>query len=127
MIGIVNACKILTGQTSPLPNVAGTLRGWLRPMTFRRLFKGRENFDVVENYVSIVSAGMKQLFSSQQLALKPEGQRAWKWWMVHTATDVQLAPDDVVQIDGIEYRVMEKLDYADAGYLQYNVVEDYTG
>jgi hypothetical protein len=128
---LFNASSIPLGaQATGLPDVSGALLGWFRPLTFTRIVKTTRSFRVVEERVAVAAEGMVVPFNTQQLMVKPEGQRAWKWRTIFATPALQLSNDDVVtqqNPDGTttSYRVMMKKDFSAHGYLTYDVVEDY--
>ena len=123
---ITNGKDIKIGAQSNLPQVAEALLTWFQTMTFDLITKAITNYDLTETKETITTKGVRQAFSAQQLSIKPEGQRAWKWETLHCLPDVQLKPDDIVVFNGVKYRVMEKLDYREYGYLEYHIIQDYT-
>ena len=68
-----------------------------------------------------------QPFSERALLLKPEGQRAWSWFLIHSDPVLSLNVDDVVLWKGVQTRIMARKDYAIYGYVEYHAVQDYTG
>ena len=123
---ISNGKDIKIGAMSNLPQVSEALLGWFQAMTFYLITKSITDFDLTETKTTVTTKGVRQPFSAQQLALKPEGQRAWKWETLHCLPDVKLNPDDIVVFNAVKYRVMEKLDYSEYGYLEYHIIQDYT-
>lgn len=73
------------------------------------------------------SQGVIQPLSAQEVAIKPEGQRTWKWYMLHCLPDLILKPDDTVTYRNEKYRVMGKEDFSDFGFLYYELCQDYSG
>ncbi len=73
-----------------------------------------------------VATGTWQPFTIEQLKIKPEGQRSWKWFMLHTTTDVVLLTDDVIKKNGQSFVVMEKGNYDENGYVMYHIVDAYS-
>lgn len=61
----------------------------------------------------------------QELIIKMEGEREWKWWIIHCYPDLVLEVDDRVVIGGINFRIMKKSDASAFGYLEYYAIEDY--
>lgn len=110
-----------------VPNMSGTLAGWMQTLIFNIITKTVKNFEVVETTTDVTFQGVWQPFSARQLALKPEGQRSWSWFMVHSTTDLSLNNDDVIKYRGVQYRVMANNNYVEYGYYEYHVVLDYTG
>ena len=121
---ITNAKDLsLDESLTQLPNMRDAILEWLRPITFSLVTKSITNFKVTETVTTINTQGVRQPMSPQQLELKPEGQRAWKWQTLHCLPNIQLLVDDIVVFDGIKYRVMQKLDWKEYGYLEYHICE----
>lgn len=112
---------------STLPYVGDTLLDYFQPMTFEIVTKTVLGFQLVETKSVTSFSGVLQPFTSQQLLIKPEGQRAWIWYMLHCDPSLALNPDDVIIYQGVQFRVMQKRDYTGYGYIEYDVVNDYTG
>jgi hypothetical protein len=81
---------------------------------------------VSEESEDIVFRGVVQPFSARQLIVKPEGERAWQWWKVHSETSLSLRGDDIILYRGKNFRVKTDSDYSDYGYYEYDLIEDYT-
>lgn len=124
---------IKQGKDTPLgeqpqgsvPQMGQTLDQWLQPLTVGIVTKTIKNFQSVETMVQYTFRGVWQVFTARQLMLKPEGQRAWSWYMIHTQTDLVLKVDDVFEYKGKQYRVMLKKNYSLYGYFEYDVVQDW--
>lgn len=114
-------------RSSSVPNMSTTLLQWFQPMTFTLIAKQNVNFLVEETPTNYSFRGVWQPFSDQQLLIKPEGQRAWSWFMLHSDVTLKLDPDDAVIYNGIRYRVMGKRDYTEYQYLEYHIILDYQG
>lgn len=119
--------KTLTQNTGTMPNLVQALANWFQPMTFTTIVKIVEGFQSVETPTSVDFRGVWQPFTAQQLMMKPEGQRKWKWFTVHAETGLVLEPDEVVSYLGTQYRVKDKIDYTLDGYVEYHLIEDFTG
>lgn len=116
----------LSANPGTLPNVQDAMLDWFQSLTFTSIVKTVVNFNLVETRTSTTFQGVKQPFTAQQLVLKPEGQRNWKWFTVHAFPSLILAPDEVITFDdGVSYRVKEKLDYKEYGYVEYHLIQDY--
>lgn len=123
---------IVNGKDTPLgnsfntlPNVSDVLPDWFQPLTFEVVAKGLEDYEVVETLRTIQTQGVRQPMSAQQLQVKPEGQRAWKWETIHCLPDVKLKVDDIVIFDNTKYRVMAKWNWSEYGYLEYHICQGY--
>lgn len=125
---------IIDGKDTPLnknpntlPNMSETLFSWFQEMTFSKLEKTVVNFQNVEVKTSFTTKGVKQPMAPEAIQMKPEGQRSWKWVTIHCLPDLILKTDELVIYLDVQYRVKEKLDYKEYGYLEYHLVEDYDG
>ncbi len=125
---ISNAKDIPLGQQmNQLPNVNVAMRGWFQPMQIGKVCKQQID-GMTEEIVNYVTAqGVRQPFTAQQLMIKPEGQRAWIWEMFHVDPDLILKPDEIFVYLEVKYRVMQKYDYKEYGYIQYDCVQDFEG
>jgi hypothetical protein len=127
-IPISNASDVsLAANTGTLPNMESTMLDYFQAMTFETVVKTVVGFDVVETPTDVDFQGVWQPLSAQALMMKPEGQRAWKWFQVHAQVGLALQPDEVIKYQGVQYRVMARWDFAIYGYNLYHLVNDYTG
>lgn len=117
----------LFSKAGTVPDVSGALQDWYQQITFEPLQKTVEGFQVVENATPIRFRGMISPFTDRQLFLKPEGQRAWTWFLLYSDTALVLDVDDVVLFKGTQTRVMARKDYGLYGYIEYHLVQDWTG
>ena len=116
----------LSNGQGNLPNVQGAMLEWFQTLSFVQIVKSIVNFQVVETETTTVFQGVRQPFTAQQLLMKPEGQRLWKWETIHSFPDLQLKPDDRIIFGTLKYRVMQKSDWKEYGYIEYHIIEDYT-
>ena len=121
------ANRPLNTNSGTLPDVSGAMLDYFQPMTFELLVKTVQGYQLAEDPTIFQFQGVWQPFSEQQLSVKPEGQRKWKWFWLHAQPSLDLAPDDVVLYQGVQYRVMARKDYNLYGYIEYHLVDDYTG
>jgi hypothetical protein len=126
MIPISNA-KDFPITIGTLPDPSGALFSYFQPLTLKVLTKSLVNFQNVEVAVATNTMGVIQPLTAQQLNMKPEGQRAWIWQNLYCLPGLVLKPDDVVIFQGTQYRVMNKTDYSQFGFLNYHLVQDFTG
>jgi hypothetical protein len=128
MANIPQGKNIPFGTTnSALPNMAETIVSWFLALTIERIVKTVVNYQVVETTTPESFMGVIQPLNNQTLMIKPEGQRAWKWYWLHCSTTVKLTVDDVFLYQGHQYRVMALKDYSEYGYLSYELIRDWTG
>jgi hypothetical protein len=126
--GIVNAnTRSVYDGLAPMPSMRSTLLGWFRPLGLSKVTKSTVGVRTVEKETPLNASGVWQPFTAEQLSLKPEGERSWRWFMVHTTIDVVLVTDDVIVRGTEKFRVMEKLDYTENGFVEYHVINAYDG
>jgi hypothetical protein len=124
---IFDASSLTLDQNpSALPNVSEGILSWFQPMSFDLLTKTVVNHQLVETGTPVLTQGVRQPMKPQDLKMKPEGQREWKWETMHALRDLILKPDDIISFNGVPYRVMEKLDWKEYGFVEYHIVEAYT-
>lgn len=125
-LGIASASDLtVQDSASPLPSMRETLTGWFRPLLLVRVTKNIRDFEVSETRKEICCMGVVQPFGPRELKIKPEGERAWNWQMLHTTSDVALKDDEEFTIRGTRYRVMSQKNWAEYGYISYELVQDY--
>lgn len=125
---IANAANRPLNQNSgTVPDVGDALLDWFQPMVFTTLVKSVDGFQNVETPTDVNFMGVWQPMSMRRLAMKPEGQRSWKWFTVHAQPSLVLEPDEIVTYLGEQYRVMAHKDYKLYGYVEYELVNDFTG
>ena len=110
---------------SGLPQVGEVLPGWFQPLVFDIITKSLVNYEVEEVIIHINTQGVRQPMSAQQLSIKPEGQRAWKWQTIHCLPNVPLKVDDIVVFGNQKYRVKEKWDWSEYGYQEAHICQAY--
>lgn len=121
------ANRPLNVQTGTVPNVGGAMLDWFQPMVFTRVVKTVVGFQVVETAVPTNFQGVIQPLSGKLLQLKPEGQRGWNWQWLHADPVLSLEIDEVVTYLGVQTRIMSRKDYTIYGYVEYELVQDWTG
>lgn len=130
---IANGCNIpINVQTGTIPDMGDALKDWFQMMTFTRVIKSIVAYREVESAVDVNFWGVIQPLSPRALMLKPEGQRAWTWFQLFAQAKPQeavltLDVDEVVTWLGKQTRVMARKDYALYSYVEYHLVQDWTG
>ena len=126
-MNIFNAADVpLSDLNLNLPSMATTLLGWFQAITVGLITKTTVNNRTIETSVNYDTRGVVQPFSPEQLEIKSEGERSWKWFMLHCQPSLVLQTDDIITIRNVRYRVMGKLGFDAYGYIQYELVDDYT-
>lgn len=121
------ANRPIFSNAGTVPDLSGALKDYFQMMTFDIITKAVMAFQVIETKTAINFQGVIQPLSERQLLLKPEGQRAWTWFQLHADPVLALQVDDVVIYRGIQTRIMSRKDYVLYGFVEYSLVQDWTG
>ena len=123
---INNAANTTLDQNSgTTPNVSGAMDNWYQPMIFGIIVKSTVNFELQETISNLSFQGLWQPLRPQQLKMKPEGERKWRWFQVFSNPALVLDIDSIITYLGTNYRVMGKEDFSLEGYARYELLEDY--
>lgn len=117
----------LNQRTGTFPDVGDAMLDWFQPMVFGVVVKTVVNAQVVEDMTEVSFQGVWQPLSARRLQMKPEGQQAWSWFWLHADPSLNLEVDNIIRYTGTQYRVAAKKDYRLNGYVEYELVQDYTG
>jgi hypothetical protein len=113
-------------RSGPFPDMKGVMAGWTRAMTFRKITDEMQDGEISKTATDYPFEGVFEPMTPQRIFFKPEGQRAWRWWMLWTRTDYSITVgDNIVDYNGLKFRVMAKSDWSQGGYVQYDLVQDY--
>ena len=128
------SATIKNGSAAPLfekdgtiPDVSGAMQDYFQNMTFDQIIKTSVGFQASETTTPINFRGILQPFTARQIFFKPEGQRAWSWFTLHSDPVLELEVDDVVIYNSVQTRVMSRKDFTLYGYVEYELVQDWTG
>lgn len=111
----------------PTPQSSGTITGWFQNLLLKKVTKKLVDRQTVEVLVDFACRGVIQPFGPQELKIKPEGQRAWNWQMLHTTPDTDLKDDEIFRIKDVDYRVVSRQDWTAYGFIKYELLEAYRG
>lgn len=127
-VGIVDAARLPVDQAvMPAPNMRSTLLGWFRPIALTKVRTTMKDFESKTVDIPYTTSGVVQPFSATQLAIKPEGERAWKWWMISATPDLILGVGEIIDYRGTRLRIMRQAPYQENSFVQYEAIEDYNG
>lgn len=111
---------------SGMPQMDSTLTGWEVPLTLIKLTQSTDEGDLVTSETRITFQGVWQPLKSEELQLKPEGQRSWEWVWIHArSSSLNLETADKVLFNNRKYKVMQKKDYGLNSFVEYQLVRDY--
>jgi hypothetical protein len=124
---ISNAKDMKLSETqSALPDVAAAVQEILQPLRIIVYQKQQINGYTQEIPREFSTRASIQPLTPQQIKMLPEGQRAWKYFTMYCERNIQLLPDDGFKIRGVRYRVQDKTDWKEFGYIKYDCIEDYS-
>ena len=109
-----------------LPDVSDTLTGW--EVDIEGVFVEQETVDdeIIEEKTIKRLKGTLQPLRTQEVVLKPEGQRAWEWYQIHVKSSYPLLrTEQKIRIANTNYKIMAVKDYTLYGYIEYHTVKDY--
>lgn len=121
---IINAKAKTVISFSNLPNMSSTITSWSQKLVIKKITKELIDYKIEETESTISIDGVMQPLDPQKLEMKAEGQRAWAWQMLHTTYN--FAMDDKLLFLNVPYRVLEKINYSQYGYIEYHLAQDYT-
>lgn len=122
----------LSFQQGTVPNMGETMTDYFQVMTFTTLVTTVVGFESVQTPTATTFWGVLMPYTGRQLALLPEGQRAWNWQMLYAQPVLSLNVDDVVVwtdsfTNPHQVRVMSRKDYRIYSFMEYSVVMDWSG
>lgn len=113
-------------QQSGMPQMNATFAGWMNKVTLTVITQTIVAGFVTEAKKQVTFQGVIQPLSPKQIALKPEGQRAWKWLQIHCKIgSLVLDTGDKIVFNGKKYKIMGYLDYSLNNFYEYHAIEDY--
>lgn len=111
--------------SASLPDMSDSVRMFFQKMKVYTITKEQVDGYTVETKSCKITDAVKVPLSPETIAVKPEGQRSWKWYSLHCVTDLCLKTDDIVELSLKSYRVQSVSNYSEYGYFEYQIVEDY--
>lgn len=108
-----------------MPNMAMAFGNWIETGPVLILHTVLKQGEAVRLSRTTIAGTAVQPLSAQKIAMKPEGERAWKWWMIHATNALDAMVGDVIEIRKVGYRLMAKFDFSRNGYSHFEAVEDY--
>ena len=108
------------------PQVAEVFSGWESALTFKKVSDAITDFEDVKSTTNYDFVGVFVPMPTQMLIAKSDTQRTWKWWTLFTRTNYNIqVGDDIVDSNGLEFRVMKRSDWKNAGYYMFELVENF--
>ena len=124
---IINANQFNLNQISPnLPQLSETVNNWFQNITLYLIAKTVPNFKVLETPTKISFQGNWQFVPAEALKIENMGERSWKYAKLWTQIGVAITTDDIIQYQGTNFRIIEKIDWTSSGYIEFSLVQDFT-
>lgn len=108
-----------------MPNMANTLNGWEVTLTLVKVKQTISEGDLIpiENKYDFI--GVIQPMQTEQLLTKPEGQRSWNYYWIHTKSNLPFQTADKIIFKNIKYKITGIKDYSLNGFKELEVILDY--
>ena len=141
---IQNASDIpLFANTGTVPDLTDSLLDWFQPMTFGFVTKTVQDYQVIETVQNITFMGIWMPLKGRELDMKSEGQRKWNSIQLFSDATLNLNVDDLItyivrnhSTDNpdaslnyvpLQYRIMSKKQYQLYQYIEWTLIEDWSG
>ena len=109
-----------------LPKLSNVIRAYMQPLTFGLITKEIIDYKEVEVTKIIKTKGVRQpIEPGELLNIAGQGQRSWKWESLHLLPSVNMKPDDIVIFNKVKYRIKEKYDCSEYGYIEYIIAQTF--
>lgn len=113
-------------KSRPLPKVSTAFGGWECQIDVIRYRIALLDNEIVKTRRKFQFYGVVQPMQAEKLNLKPEGERSWSWFTIHIRyPHTELINGDEIEIDNLNYKVMEKYDWSKSDYIEYHVIKNY--
>jgi len=121
---IVSANKKIFTDISLVPDVSDGILGFLRKTTIEIVQKQQVDGYTQEIPICKRTMAHAQPMPERMVALK-EGNRSWEWFLIYVEENVKLKTDEIVILFGERYRIMQKDNWAEFGFISYQAIKDY--
>lgn len=113
-------------EISGMPQIEAAFNGWLYPIKLGIVTQEIVNGDNIVTINYITFDGVVQPLTAEQLRLKPEGSRSFKWFMIHCfSSSLNLRTNDIILYKNEKYKVMGKWDWSLDGFIEYHICEEF--
>jgi len=116
--------RTLSQSSASLPSVENAILHLLQPTRIGKVHTVLAKGYSRDNIITYDTMASRQPMA-EQLALSKMGDRSWRWHVIHVSSNVIFQTGDIIIINKIQYRIMEKTDWAEYGYIEYHAVEGF--
>lgn len=111
---------------SNMPQLSAPFSSWTKTISLTKRTETITNGLVGYTEEVLVFRGIIQPLSAEEIALKPDAQRSWKWLQIHCQNgSLSLTTNDQILYGDVLYKVMAVKDYSLNGYLEFHCVSEY--
>ena len=110
--------------SSALPDVSGGVMSFLQPVSIGVVQKQQID-GYTEEIIKYTSTFACRQPMPEAMAVRKDGERSWKWSIIHITPELALLTDDVFLLYGVRYRIMQINDWTEYGYKEMHVIADY--
>lgn len=117
-----NTDRSLTGQ---FPQMGEVLDGWEVPLTLIKVTQSIVDGEVAFNETKTQFMGVLQPLRTEDLISKPEGQRSWDYYWIHTKDTLPFQTADKIEYSNVRYKITAIKNYGLNGFTELEVILDY--
>ena len=107
------------------PNMSSAFQNWTETGPVQIVRSILVEGEAQKKTRTVTASTCVQPLSAQKIAMKPEGERAWKWWQIVASLELDAEIGDLIEIGRVGYRVLGRWDYSRNGFRQFEATEDY--
>ena len=108
-----------------MPNMSSTLNSWEIPMQLIKVTQTTSEGDASYNEQIFSFRGVLQPLKTEELLAKPEGQRSWNYYWIHTNSGLNFQTADKIIYQNTKYKITGVKDYTLNGFRELEVILDY--
>lgn len=117
-----NTNRALNGQ---FPQMSEVLDGWEVPLTLIKVTQSIVDGEVAFNETKTQFMGVLQPLRTEDLISKPEGQRSWDYYWIHTKDTLPFQTADKIEYSNVRYKITAIKNYGLNGFTELEVILDY--
>ena len=110
-----------------LPNMSSVIDQFTQEITLIKLTEVIDKGFVTYTEQEINFIGVVEPVKPENLKVRPEGERGWKYQEIYTTTEQNLKIAEKIKYAGTRYKIIEVNNYEAYGYFKYLIIEDYDG
>jgi hypothetical protein len=110
-----------------MPQMQAAFAGWSAPIQIQLITQTvLDDGSVKDTTDPFNLRGVIQPLKPKEVALKPEGERAWSWYQMHIVGDAKgLKVTNKILWRGQRFKIMASKNYSQNNFWEFHMVEDY--